>query len=385
MSRTRVFPAVAAACCAIALVTTSSGQPAGATTPGRQPRSDLASAINTKLTAVAALSSDDVWAVGERAFAPFVKHFDGTSWKVMHTGLSAGRLSDVLEVAPDNVWAVGQTSDVAPSQGIIVHWDGASWTQMPSPGDRYAYNQLLRVTATSAHGVYATGWTGPAPSGEYLQVVERWNGKVWKVDTSAPLQTATAVSGASPTDGWAVGTEESRYTNKHGIVWHQARIEHWNGDAWQSVTTPNPGYQGSELDDVSAIADDDAWVVGVDHYGKAFAQTPLALHWDGSEWSQVLPQQEGFLHGSYLQAVSAEAANDVWAVGRSDTLNQTLVEHWDGASWSVVSTPSDHFANAGLTDVVAISPTDAWAVGSRDYETAAVLMHWDGTAWTVVR
>ena len=61
--------------------------------------------------------------------------------------------------------------------------------------------------------------------------------------------------------------------------------------------------------------------------------------------------------GSSLNQVSAVAANDIWAVGKSFSggTEQTLVEHFNGSTWSVVPAadpPSGSTVEfAGLTAV----------------------------------
>ena len=67
------------------------------------------------LGAVDGLGPNDVWAVGQHgAFPhnePLVEHWDGKSWTRVKASVpgSAG-LSDVKEVSPTSIWAVGAKS-----------------------------------------------------------------------------------------------------------------------------------------------------------------------------------------------------------------------------------------------------------------------------------
>ncbi len=75
---------------------------------------------------------------------------------------------------------------------------------------------------------------------------------------------------------------------------------------------------------------------------------------------------------SYLQAVSAVSANDVWAVGtysdQSSGGYSTLSMHWDGSAWSVVNSPNE--GSSMLFGASAVSASDVWAVGAY-YDSSA--------------
>jgi len=169
-----------------------------------------------------------------------------------------------------------------------------------------------------------------------------------------------------------------------------AAIEHWNGNVWKPVASPD--LSGAPLNAVAAISAKDLWAVGGSHYSGA---PVVAEHWSGSTWSTVpvpLPSASGF---NMLSGVSGTSASDVWAVGTS--ANETLIEHWDGQAWTRVpspSAPANVDARSYLTGVVAISPTNAWAVGSYEYCVSgrfcgvgsipplpALVLHWNGTQW----
>ena len=61
-------------------------------------------------------------------------------------------------LSPCNAWAVG---DYDPAQAQIVHWDGASWTQVPSP-EPGTQASLFGVNALSASNVWAVASTSTA-------------------------------------------------------------------------------------------------------------------------------------------------------------------------------------------------------------------------------
>jgi hypothetical protein len=158
---------------------------------------------------------------------------------------------------------------------------------------------------------------------------------------------------------------------------------------------------------VAAISRRDVWAVG---QTPGYASVPVALHWDGSTWSNVsLPvlspsaaSRKGYFGcscGGAFTAVSGTSAGDVWAVG--NWLGKTLIEHWNGQAWTRIpspTAPSGQDIGSYLLSVSAISAKNAWAVGiyrqcvSGRYCGATgplnlrpLILHWNGSRWRYVR
>jgi len=148
-------------------------------------------------------------------------------------------LRDVAAISPTDGWAVGYYSDGVDKQTLIEHWDGTSWTQVPSPSPGGANgSRLYGVTATSASNAWAVG--------EYFDgvalrtMVLHWNGTGWKrpksPDPGYPLpSTLYDVAAVSSTRAWRVGS----YTGPLGST--QTLAEAWGGSSWQQVPSPDPG------------------------------------------------------------------------------------------------------------------------------------------------
>ena len=80
--------------------------------------------INGTLSAVSAVSATDIWAVGSQNtsnedVAPLTENFNGTSWSVVAAptpaGASSADFTAVSALASNNVWAVGSSSAVTSS------------------------------------------------------------------------------------------------------------------------------------------------------------------------------------------------------------------------------------------------------------------------------
>lgn len=260
-----------------------------------------------------------------------------------------GNLADVTVISAHDAWAVGSFYGVdALKRTLAEHWDGATWSAVASPNPSSIWNELDAVSGVSANDVWAVGQTGTA-NFKSEPVIEHWNGTNWAVSPSPSLPQdnnyLTGIAAVSSTTAWAVGytlvTSSSRSVEKPLIM-------RWDGSAWKLVASPAlSSANGGELHAVTAIAANDVWAVG-DNTGS-----PLIEHWNGSSWTVAQENASststvGSLTDGPLTSVSGDGANDVWAVGSGlpdfasggcgwgDTL---VMEHWNGQRWSTVNFP----------------------------------------------
>ena len=298
------------------------------------------------------VSADDIWGVGAFALTnggTYVQHWNGSYWlPVSIPGVPAVTvLRSVKALSSNDVWAVGTAYDstlnkesysaIAPdshkpgqSRGsqslnfhtMIVHWDGTSWTRVPSPnpGTLQGGNQLFGISGVSASDLWAVGFY--VDNNGYETLILHWNGSTWS-QVASPAGDLAGVTAISSNDVWAVG-ENSGYT--------ATLILHWDGTQWSTMASPNPGTGENELQAISDVVSNDIWAVG--GYSNSGGYHALTIHWDGSQWTAV--SAPGV---AVLKAVSARASNDVWAVGISEDSNQAPVMHWDGTAWTIVSHP----------------------------------------------
>ncbi len=193
------------------------------------------------------------------------------------------------------------------------------------------------------------------------------------------------VAASSSSDAWAAGISSTSTSV-------QTLIEHWNGTAWCTVASPDPGSSSetNQLAGVAAVSSSSAWAVG--SYGTSTRSHTLIAHWNGTSWSQqASPNPAGFSSGSQLSGVAATSSSDAWAVGASShsfTNSRTLIAHWDGTAWTQVPSPNPGGTGSSsqnvLYSVTATSSSNAWAVGLYSTGTGpnALVLHWNGTAWT---
>jgi hypothetical protein len=291
------------------------------------------------------------------------------------------------------VGAPAMASAAQPSEPLVPA--ACSWSLVSSPNRGGDENGLASIDYLSSTDAWAVGSSVSGDARSTL--VEHWNGTSWSVIPSPngaePINWLTGVSAVAPDDIWAVG-----YTNDGNGFESQSftLTMHYDGSVWEVVPSPNPvpdpnpgGYDPSnELYGVHALAADDVWAVG--HTFTVTGEQTLALHWDGTEWTDVpTPHPTRY---SRLRSIDAAAADDIWAVGEIDRhgLQRTLMQHFDGTSWETVRSPNAGISVDYVTSVSVAASDDVWAVGyhievigfDQPYQTTS--LHFDGTAWRLV-
>jgi hypothetical protein len=274
----------------------------------------------------------------------------------------------------------------APAAEAATRGPGAS-----RPAAGFKGSSFYSVSSVSATRAWAVGALQSTKSDTVLTVTARWNGTGWtQVASPSPggsnaVSELTGVSALTASDAWAVGS--------YGTFGAATLALHWNGTSWTQVPTPNPGFPSApnDLTAVSAASASDAWAVG--YYGNLYFRT-LALHWNGTSWAQVAtPDPAGSKAANQLLGVSATSASSAWAVGcyGSNDVKQgpqkTLVLGWNGSAWTQAPTPNPG-ASGCLTAVAAVSPSDAWAVGWTEATLSGpertLVLHWNGSRWSQV-
>lgn len=309
-------------------------------TPAAQPgvwtvqRMDIKDAT---LTAVAPISQSDVWALGYQRrpnATGLAMHWDGTRWKQFDVPQSAGLL-DVAAVASDNVWAVGgiDTRDGGSTTGrkpVAAHWDGKSWQDSPIPA-RGQQSGLSAVAAISADDVWAIGNADDKTGRPFIV---HWDGSAWQDVTTPAVPGADGVllrdiAVVAADDIWVVGAS-------HAGTGRQPLFLHWDGHQWSVIPVAEPT---ADLLTVAALGPDDVWAATYDRL----------FHWDGNRWaSDPAPSK---LNAQYLD-LEPDGTGGLLATGRmADCHDGTcdkpdrdmgpLVARWNGTEWAVIQPPAD--------------------------------------------
>jgi hypothetical protein len=344
------------------------------------------------LVATSAVNAGDIWAVGNTTSAggwdqTLAEHWNGASWTVVTTpNLSAfhNDFNAVAAISTNDVWAVGEYwVDSVPSaiNTFADHWDGTGWTSSATVQPNLA-NYLYGVTAISSTNVWAVGLVASSTANT---LVERWDGTSWtqmpSVNPSPTDNELFSVSAFSATDVFVVGEQSI----PGGPL--QTLAQHWDGTAWTTLATPNLGLAGSDNEILGVDALEAGHAVGVGYGYVTFdingnQVTPR----QGATWDLVASgtstgaTQSGPGTGDNALLAVARSGAGVWAVGfwRNTTSapRQTLVipATWNSTThvltWSPIGTSdSPSPINNALIGVTAISPYSFWAAG---YDTNGV-------------
>jgi hypothetical protein len=270
------------------------------------------------LQAVAMTSPQDGWLIAQN---PIWKHdryntfIPGSVLLRYHTG--QWRIAS--QSVPHQLWALTMrmTDDgwAVGSDGAIIHWNGAAWSQTPLPPDPHSSGPILyAIAAPSATEAWTAGLGG---------AMLRWDGATWHavdlatqlaaeslqpVDSGLLTPNITGLAMTTPGEGWAVGSARNQDGQNIGeiLVCHAGQ--------WR-IAQSLPGVVPHAL---ALDARGDGWAVG---------DNGVILRVQGGRWSQVAsPTSDPLL------SVSIAPDGQTWAVGRAGR----LLREQQGA-WSLVS------------------------------------------------
>jgi hypothetical protein len=275
--------------------------------------------------AVTAISSDDAWAVGEGAYGheclscALTFHWDGVRWRSVPNPANHDFydfLLDVTAITSQDVWAVGyygEMGGIFPDQALALHWDGTAWERHFPPSPGYHWTNLEGVSGSSTSDVWAVGGYDDVDY-QSLQLIEHWDGNSWTEVPTTPMDPLLDVASVSADDASAVGYVSPEVLAWDGTQWTvvptPSPVEsllsggdalgpdlawavgerwdgpelmtftlRWDGSTWIVSPSPGPGTQ-SELAGVSIISSSDVWAVG-DYWDSSDRIRTLTLHYSG--------------------------------------------------------------------------------------------------------
>jgi len=307
------------------------------------------------------------------------EHWNGKTWSRVPSPNSPGAVVSVLSgvsCPSATTWfAVGYATTNASETRfsvLVERWNGKTWSMVSTPNPTGTTDQQLNsVSCPNAKTCFAVGAAG----------VERWDGTTWSIVPSVGVGLRSSVSCTNATSCLAVGDSAAR----------------WNGKTWSHVPTPTPGTsqlgEGFEMNGVSCTKATTCLAVGMDAVPLAdFAA--LSERWNGKTWTLagygVWPNGDAYFNG-----VSCTNATNCIGVGASDASDfgvgpaaRAFIDSWDGTTWSAVASPQFGDGNSWLAAVSCVSATNCYAVGyiSEPYfrYTFTLIEHWDGTTWSKV-
>lgn len=218
-----------------------------------------------------------------------------------------------------------------------------------------------------AHVVIGSGLTATALALTAGLTAQAATSTGWRVVFRQHVGKATVyndllrVAAPSKTSAWAVGGSDLS-----GSTAGAPLAEHWNGTKWQ--VSALPGGLAGTLDAVSAPAGNDVWAVS--------GLTGYVLHWNGTTWAVAKKWKEPTSLPRELSGVTAFSAANVWVFGGPGANPGLGTWHFTGGKWAKVTGLAGAITNAS-----ALSPTNIWALSSAS-SPGDIVIHFNGTSWT---
>lgn len=256
-------------------------------------------------SSVAVISKTDAWAAGilikghTIVFRPFLRRWNGLSWKAVTIPKGSGFESDyVAASSATDVWVMGVNR--AGETSAVYRFDGSRWHAVPV-GRHIA---LADPVVLGRRDVWALGNNNTSSD------IFHWNGRRWLAYTVGT--NLVALSGTSNKNVWAVGLAPHRGVNGRIVAYR------WSGSRWRAVPMPHPASSARGGEDIQVVSSSDVWIGGS---LTSYNNPPFLLHLSGHAWSKVaIP--------TALQADStlllADGSRGVW-LGPS--------AHWTGRVW----------------------------------------------------
>jgi hypothetical protein len=322
------------------------------------------------LSSVAAATDSDVWAVGWAynqslgAYRTLIEHWNGRRWSLVRSPNATNGynlLNGVAVAAPNDVWTVGQAWNGSTYNTLVEHWNGVAWSIIPSPNVTGNSNVLEAISVVSANNIWAVGFSTDS---NFINntLTLHWDGTSWSIVPSPSLDSDIlfAVDALASNDVWAGGR-----TKPGGYGEDRTLTMHWDGSNWSIVPSPNDSSNDNDLFGVAAVASNDVWAVG-----NAGSLKTLAIHWNGASWSVVpTPVFDPNATNQVLVGIVALSSTNIWTAGQyivplQGSAQHTLTENWDGLNWNFVPSPNAQNSNNRLHGITATSNGTLWAVGT---------------------
>ena len=347
-------------------------------------KTQLLGMSDNSVGAIAGSSPTDIWAVGDflpdasnsnqDATLTFAEHYNGSKWTVVRTPNAGPNFDSFYGVAASQgrAWAVGEhlNSDYQ-DRALIETWNGKSWSIADNPQPGSVRDMLFGASAVSPSDVWVVG-DQEGGNGRFETLAEHWDGSTWTVvptpDPGSGGNHLYAVDAVSPDDVWTAGQQLGDEFPDQGLV------EHWDGHSWSVVDLPVSADASVMLTGIAATPNlsssplsNAVWVDG-EADNPFTGGHPLVEGYQNGAWSVAnLPASAGSIWTNLWGITVAQGT--VWAVGtyvdpQTDNNNTLILEGNDGA-WTVDAGPEPGSGSNILGGVTTIAGK-AWAAGIYD-------------------
>jgi hypothetical protein len=317
---------------------------------------------------VAGVSANDVWALGihktDSAARMLIEHWDGSTWSIVPSpdvSIYPYGSGTLLAFASNDVWA----SVLGGEHPYLLKWDGSAWNLAELPDVENL--SIFSMDGNSADNVWISGWT------DGNAYVARWDGTQWTdmtPPTVAPADTMRQVLSRADNEVYLFGIVDTDRNTTPPPTFVEYFMLKWDGTNWTEHSTfrhgYNPLYYVPVVGTFSVVADDNIWIPGYADLQGSKYKAALLWHWDGNTWSfgHVMPYDD---FNSVLYSISNVGAMGVWILGSQERFFPSsfvpILSWLDGTNWNALSVHA--FPDYSKFNALAVvSDKDIWAVGS---------------------
>jgi len=274
----------------------------------------------------------DVYAVG---IAGTVLHYDGTGWSPTGPGGTHDFL-DVWGSSGSDVYVVG-TRTGSEAEGIIYHFDGATWGEVYRDGNDV---RLSSICGLPGMPVFAGG------DGVLLES----SGPGWKTLERSTNQALASVWASTSDDVYVAGD--------------LSELFHYDGGVWERA---QPGTKPENLNCIRGGSSGDVYTVG---------SNGALVRYDGNAWQT-------------MAGPTGDSFTDVWELAPGNLIvtgTGGLIARHDGAQWSIERQSAGGVTGETVGSLWAFAPDDVYAIRNtrNATEISTNLLHHDGTGWSDV-
>ena len=249
---------------------------------------------------------------------------------------TSSNLNSLVILSPTDGWAVGDA-------GTILHFDGASWSPIPSGTTLNLYGISFGLPSMpNPSAGFAVGGSGGTATALF------WNGVSWSSSTTGLSSPSAArlvsVSAVSSGDAWAVDVSS-------GAFWHWSGTPGLGG-GWNAFSPATAG-----LTSVFMTSATEGWAVGIGG---------IIYHYASGGWTLFSTV------GITLNSIFMLGTNEGWAVG-----NGGAIYHYSSGSWTGPVSPGS--TNHNLKSIFMISQSEGWVVGA-----SGTVLHFSDGVWTAL-
>jgi hypothetical protein len=326
---------------------------------------------NVLLTAVAAVSPRDAWAVGVAGAAqakPIVLRWNGASWRSVTLPDAKDFLPDEIQAtSASDVWIFGGKRG-GPAEAM--RFDGSTWRFEMMPAGNWVDSSPIALSPASVWLMNSACTLGPSPSSCKASMAH-WNGARWTVSRLPIL-----ISGLADVSGtiWVVGAAGC-HGGSGGLGSGVGRLVVFRqkGSGWESASTPAAPVRYTNCLDSPQLAvgaRGATWILSMPPglqgpqgpRGRQAPQDGLGSHATLLEWNAVrliqvvVPDRSAGHLLNVLDQLTYDGHHGVW-VGP--------FAHWTGQRWVNVDQLGTGQPGGIYLGAMAAIPDSgsSWAVG----------------------